>query len=45
MGVSEEEAMELMGVKNKSVVRVYYQLRQPQIDRASDKLNNIGKVA
>lgn len=39
MGVTMEEAMELMGVKNKSVVRVYYKLRQPQIDRAADKLN------
>lgn len=41
-GVSEEEAMELMGVKSKSVVRVYYKLRQPQIDRAADKLNGLG---
>jgi integrase len=40
MGVSEEEAMKLMGVKNKNVVRVYYQLRQPQIDRATEKLNH-----
>jgi integrase/recombinase XerD len=40
-GVSMEEAMELLGVKNKNVVRVYYQLRQPQIDRAADKLNGL----
>lgn len=40
-GVSMEEAMELMGVKSKNVIKVYYQLRQPQIDKASAKLNNI----
>lgn len=40
-GVSEEEAMELLGVKSKRVVKVYYQLRQPQIDRATDKLDNL----
>jgi integrase len=38
-GVTEEEAMELMGVKSKKVVKVYYQLRQPQIDRATSKLD------
>jgi integrase/recombinase XerD len=41
MGASEEEAKELMGVKNKKVIQVYYRLRQPQIDRAAEKLNKI----
>jgi integrase/recombinase XerD len=40
-GVSQEEAMELMGVKDKGVLRVYYQLRQPQIDTAAEKLNSL----
>lgn len=38
-GVSEEEAMELMGIKDKKIIRVYYRLRQPQIDKAAEKLN------
>lgn len=41
MGVSEEEAMKLMGHKRKENTRIYYQLRQPQIDKAADKLNGI----
>lgn len=40
MGVSEEEAMKLMGHKRKENTRIYFQLRQPQIDKAADKLNN-----
>jgi integrase len=40
-GISMEEAMELMGVKNKNIIRVYYQLRQPQIDKAADRLNHL----
>jgi integrase/recombinase XerD len=39
MRVDEEEAMELMGVTNKNVVRVYYKLRLPRIDKAADRLN------
>jgi integrase len=45
MGISEEEAMELMGVKNKNVVRVYYRLRQNTIDKAADRLNQIPRIA
>lgn len=41
MNVSEEEAKELMGVKDKKVVMVYYKLRQPQIDKAAEKLNQL----
>lgn len=41
MQISEEEAMELMGVKDKNIIRTYYQLRQPQIDKAADKLNRL----
>jgi integrase/recombinase XerD len=41
MGLSEEEAQELMGHKNKVHTKIYFRLRQPQIDRAADKLNNI----
>lgn len=41
MGVSEEEAMKLMGHKRKEVTKIYFQLRQPQIDRAAEKLNKI----
>jgi integrase len=41
MQVNEEEAMELMGVTNKNVVRVYYKLRQPRIDKAADRLNEM----
>lgn len=44
IGVSEEEAKELMGVKNKNVIKVYYKLRQPTIDKAAEKLNNLPKV-
>jgi integrase/recombinase XerD len=41
MGASEEEAKELMGVKNKNVIKVYYKLRQPQIDKAAERLNRL----
>jgi integrase/recombinase XerD len=40
-GVTEEEAMELMGVKNKNIVRVYFKLRQQQVDKAAEKLNRL----
>ena len=43
IGASEEEAQELMGVKNKKVVRVYYKLRQPQLDKAANKFNQLDK--
>jgi integrase/recombinase XerD len=41
MGASEEEAKELMGVKNKNVIKVYYKLRQPKIDKAAERLNKL----
>jgi integrase/recombinase XerD len=41
MGLSEEEAQQLLGHKSKVHTRIYYKLRQPQMDRAADKLNNI----
>jgi integrase/recombinase XerD len=40
-GLSEEEAQKLLGIKNKNVVKVYYKLRQPQMDRAAGKLNKL----
>lgn len=40
-GMSEEEAAELMGHKDKKVTRVYFKLRQPQMDRAVEKLNKL----